>query len=306
MPDQAASVSLPQEFLIDGILPANEVHLLAGSSGSGKTTFLFQMLAQWQAGLPVLGHLSHPVPYAYLSVDRSSSSVKRTLQRLGLVDQITRMVCREDLPVGLTIATALASALEKHPDSKAFFIEGFQTLAGDRGNSYTPVASLLSATTALCAKEGITILGVCHSPKIKADEKFQHSRELVLGSVAWAAFSDTVITMDQAEDTGVVTVKVMPRNAAKEEFQFVFGENGVLTPHTNAGGGGRATLELHLYGLGAGEEVTRQEMLDIGRRCGVATRTVDRVIDAAVDEGILKRLHGVQGTYYRSDDAIIQ
>lgn len=293
------------EFLIDGILPSNEVHLLAGSSGSGKTTFLFQILAQWQDGIPVLGHTSHPVPYTYLSADRSSSSVKRTLQRLGLEDKITRMVCREDLPVGLTVATALQVSKDKYPDSKAFFIEGFQTLVGDRGNSYTPVASWLSAITAFCAKEGVTILGVCHSPKIKADEKFQHSREVVLGSVAWAAYSDTVIAMDQAEDTGVVTVKVLPRNAAKEEFQFIFGPNGVLTPFN--GGGGRASLEMHIYGLAAGEEITRQQMLEVGRMTGVGRATVDRVIEKAVEDEVLKRIVGTQGTYCRvSDDVYLQ
>lgn len=305
MSDQATSVSPPQEFLIDGILPANEVHLLAGSSGSGKTTFLFQILAQWQAGLPVLGHPSHPVPYAYLSADRSSSSVGRTLQRLGLQGQITRMVCREDLPAGLTVHTALEAGLTKYPDTKVFFIEGFQTLVGDRGNSYTPVAALLSSVTALCAKAGITILGVCHSPKIKTDEKFQHSREVVLGSVAWAAYSDTVITMDQDEESGVVTVKVLPRNAAKEEFRFVFGTNGVLTPFT--GGGGREGLEIHIYALPAGVEVTRQQLLEQGRIEGVGRATVDRTIDKAVNEGVLKRVFGTQGTYCRtSDDIIIQ
>jgi hypothetical protein len=292
------------EFLIDGILPANEVHLLAGSSGSGKTTFLFQTLAAWQEGHPVLGHASYPVPYAYLSADRSSSSVNRTLQRLGLEDRITRMVCREHLPAGLTMGTALQEALSKYPDSKAFFIEGFQTMAGDRGNSYTPVAALLSATTAFCAKEGLTIVGVCHSPKIKADEKFQHSREVVLGSVAWAAYSDTVIAMDQAEDTGIITVKVLPRNAAKEEFQFVFGPNGVLMPFA-ATKGGRAELEMHLYSLAVGTLVTRQEMLDLGVRAGVKTRTVDSVIDAAVSEGVLERVTGLQGTYRRTPDSVL-
>ena len=86
----------PLEFLIDGILPANEVHLLGVSSGSGKTTFTFQVfLAQWQKGEPLFGHQSNPVPYVYVSLDRSRSSVTRTLERLGLVEEITRIVCQE-------------------------------------------------------------------------------------------------------------------------------------------------------------------------------------------------------------------
>lgn len=288
------------EFLIDGILPANEIHLLAGSSGSGKTTFLFQVLAEWQQGKPVLGHRSYPVPYTYLSADRSSTSVKRTLQRLNLEDQITRMICREDLPANLTIPTALATSLNVYPDTKAIFIEGFQTLAGDSGNRYTPVANLLSATTAVCAKQGITILGVCHSPKIKTDEKFQHSREVVLGSVAWAAFSDTIITMDQAEDSGIVTVRVLPRNAAKEEYQYFFGERGVLTPFISEGG--REELELQIYALTPGSTVTRKELLVMGQKLGIKQRTVDTVIAESVQNEILiKHPDG----YLRGDDVFL-
>lgn len=294
-------MTTPNEFLIDGILPCNEIHLLAGSSGSGKTTWLFQMLAEWQEGLPVLGHTSYPVPYTYLSVDRSSTSVKRTLQRLGLQDKINRMVCREHLPIGLTVATAIEVALKSFPDSKVFFIEGFQTLAGDRGNSYTPVAALLSATTAYCAKEGLTIIGVCHSPKMKMDEKFQHSREVVLGSVAWAAFSDTVITMDQAEDTGIITVRVMPRNAAKEDFQFRFGLNGVLVPVIATGG--KADLELYIYSLASGSTISRQDILQTGHALNIASRTAERVITEALSDGVLEVAS--RGVYRRLPEVLL-
>lgn len=273
------------EFLIEGILPAREVHLLGGSSGSGKTTFLFQILADWQEGLPVLGHDSHPVPYAYISIDRSRTSVTRTLERIGLQDRITRVICREDLPVHVSLATVLERARELLPDSQVFFIEGFQTLVGDKGNSYTPVAALLQATTTYCANENITIVGVCHSPKLRLEEGFQHPREIILGSVAWAAFSDTVITLNLNEQTGIITVSVLPRNAASEQHEFVFSPpNGVLIPPAN---NPKALLIIVVVALPIGEDVTRQQVIEWARNLGASESTAERVIRELLDEGEL-------------------
>src|SRR5690242_1448332 len=70
--------------LIDRILPVHEVHILGGPSGAGKTRWLFQMLQEWKAGNSVLGYASNPVPYAYVSTDRSRESVKRTCEDLGI------------------------------------------------------------------------------------------------------------------------------------------------------------------------------------------------------------------------------
>lgn len=87
-------MSQSPEFLIDEIMPANEVHLICGASGSGKTTWTFQeFLAEWQAGRSVSGHASHPVPYVYIALDRTRASVTRTLERLELADSITHILC---------------------------------------------------------------------------------------------------------------------------------------------------------------------------------------------------------------------
>lgn len=285
------------EYLIEAILPSREVHLLGGSSGSGKTTFLFQTIAKWQAGEDVLGHKSYPVPYSYISVDRSLSSVERTLDRLGLKGVITRMVCREELSGGLNLASVLNAAQDKYPDSLCYFIEGFQTLVGDRGNSYAPVAAMLGATTATCAERGITILGVCHSPKLKIEEGFQHPRELLLGSVAWAAFSDTVITMDMNEKSGIITVNILPRNAPKEELQLKFGKNGVLEAPGDTDPP-RELLVKVILAQDVGTEITRAEVLEWAGGLDISTRTAERVISKLVDEGELATTV-LRGTYRR-------
>lgn len=270
------------EYLIAEILPSFEVHLLGGSSGSGKTTFLFQMLADWQDSKPVLGHESCPVPYAYVSIDRSRSSVVRTLTRLGLQDKITRIVSREDLPSTLSLGVVIQSARERYPDAQCFFVEGFQTLVGDKGNSYTDVAKLLQATTQFCAEQKVTIVGICHSPKLKIEEGFQHPREMLLGSVAWAAYSDTIIIMDLDEKTKIVNCHVLPRNAASEVHPFVFmPPNGHLAPPPNSPKQILVSLLMHQE---IDSEISRSEVLEMGESLGLSQRSTDRVIAQLVEE----------------------
>lgn len=283
-------------FLIEGILPAYEVHLLGGSSGSGKTTLVFQTLADWQDGLPVFGHESHPVPYSYLSLDRSRSSVDRTLDRLGLRERLTRILCQDQFKSATSLPSVIAAAQGIHKDSKFFVIEGFQTLVGDKGNNYSPVSNLLRAAANICSEKQITILGVAHSPKMKTDESFQHARELILGSVAWGAYSDTIITIQLDEATGNITVRVSPRNAAAETFHYVFGSNGVLTELNAAKP--KESIKLKLEAMSAGSIITRAEVVAWCEAYKVGTRTGDRALAECVKNKVLEPLE--PGFYERT------
>lgn len=274
------------EFLIEGILPANEVHLLGGSSGSGKTTLVFQTLAAWQDGESVFGHLSNPVPYSYISLDRSRSSVTRTLERLQLESTITRVLCQEEYEkCDNSIANVADIALKHHTDSKLLIIEGFQTLVGDASNKYAQVSSLLRRSALICSRRQVTILGIAHSPKMKADESFQHSRELILGSVAWGAYSDTVITVQLEEATGNITVKILPRNAASESFHYVFGHNGMLLPLESVKP--REAIRLKIEAVSTGSILLRAEVLQWANAYKVSERTADRVIADCLKNKVL-------------------
>lgn len=290
-------VSTSPEFLVEGILPANEIHLLGGSSGSGKTTLIFQTLADWQDGESVFGHESHPVPYAYLSLDRSRSSVTRTLERLGLEAAITRVICQEEFGGASTITQVIDAALKVYPDATFFVVEGFQTMVGDKGNSYAPVANLLRCSATLCAKRKITILGIAHSPKMKMDEGFQHSRELILGSVAWGAYSDTIITVQLEESSGNIKVKILPRNAASEDHNYVFGYNGILVPLATVKP--VAALKLRIEALSEGSVILRSEIIGWAKALKVSERTGDRALKDCVKNQVLVPLD--VGTYERSD-----
>src|SRR5438445_332753 len=71
----ARRVRTPQQYIIEGIMPAGQVHLLAGPSGGGKTTLVFQMMEAIAKGEEFLGHKCKAVPQAYISCDRNIESV---------------------------------------------------------------------------------------------------------------------------------------------------------------------------------------------------------------------------------------
>lgn len=290
------------EFLIEGILPAGEAHLIGGASGSGKTTWIFQnFLAQWIAGQPVFEHESHPVPYVYLSMDRSRSSVTRTLKRLGLLDVLTRIICLNEMPEDcLSLPAILKFALTKFPDAKLVIIEGFALIAGEKTNGYTAVGHLMRKTARICAKDGLTIIGVCHAPKMRTDEAFQHSRELLLGSVSWAAYSDTIIVLNMDEMTNVITVKVMPRNSAMESHNLQFGQNGVLQPVVTKQK--KSFIQSRIEALTDGSPVTRDAIRSWGKASSISLRTVDAAIAASIENKVLTVIG--EGIYERSSVSI--
>lgn len=304
----------PPEFLIEGILPANEVHLLGGSSGSGKTTFTFQVfLSQWQKGEAFFGHDSHPVPYVYVSLDRSRSSVTRTLERLGLVNEITRIVCQEEVPEEtLTVESVLKSAIRAYPDSRLVIVEGFQLLAGEKGNGYTSVGKVLKKAARLCSQHRLTLIGVCHSPKMKIDEGFQHPREMIMGSVSWGAYSDTIITLNLDEMTGIINVAIMPRNAASERHEMRFGQNGVLEPVVHKSK--RGFIVQRIEALTESRPITRDEIRGWGKASSISLRTVDAAISDCLENkvlevignGIYERTHVTPATVDQESDPTVE
>src|SRR5690348_3446380 len=71
--------------LIQDILPAKEVSILAGASGAGKTTLLMQTIAAIQRGGEVFGHAVHPdVKVGYIAADRTWAAYMRLAQQVGV------------------------------------------------------------------------------------------------------------------------------------------------------------------------------------------------------------------------------
>lgn len=281
--------------LIDGILPTKAIHLLGGSPGAGKTRFSFGLIDQWQREQPFLDHAVTPAPYCFVSLDRPRDSVEETLETMGLQDQITRLLCLDELPPDHKVDAVIDAACKKYPDTQMLFIEGFQLFAGDFINRYTPVANLLKKTSRYCATTGRTILGVCHASKTKKGAEFLKGRDRIGGTVAWSAFSETVIIVDADEETKIRTVDIYPRNAPEERHQMMMTAGGVLIACPKEKGEQAYT---HILAVPEGAQIQRQQLITLAESSHIGEKTVDRAIKRALDENQIEQIN--DGVYKRT------
>lgn len=297
--------SLPDfhQFLIDGILPANEVHLIGGASGTGKSRFLLQhVLAPFTQSLPVLGHDTRSTPYAYVSLDRSYPSLLRTLESLDLLGQIQNVVTMDMLTnEEINVPAIVKKTLQLYPQTRFLVIEGFQLIGGDDSKAgYNRIGKALRHATMLCNKHKITILGVCHSPKLKENEAFQNEREYILGSTGWASYSDTIIYLSRNKKAATISIHVMPRNEKSEVFEMRFVEGGKLMFVKDAENKAEA-ITGYLVSLSEGETVTRAEAITWAKvNVEAEDSTVDRALRRLMINSVLEKSTSIQGLYIRT------
>lgn len=244
-PNPARPTRAPaEEYLINPILPRRTVNLVIGASGAGKTTLMFQWLAAWQRSEPFLGFPSTPAPIAYIALDRTVRSIHRTMDRL--------LLPHDAFPVhsllGSRLPLALESCLKIAPNAHLFVIEAISRMVGGKGiNDYAAVADLMCSAQVWCEREGRTLLGSCHSSKVKEGQQYLNPRERVMGSGAWPAYTETNFFLEQTQppkgaeiNTSQRDLWILPRNAPEQKLSLVF-QNGRLSLAPSGAGAGSLT-----------------------------------------------------------------
>jgi AAA domain len=189
--------------IVDGIFPEQAIHLVAGSTGAGKSRWLLEWLADWQAGRPILdGYVSHPVPWLYVSGDRSEKEAKATIIDLGINPTTIPLFAAFGVmpPIG---ALGVLEEAEKR-DVGLIVWEGFgQYVESNAGSS--KVKSWLNMVTfylshTLGSKKArsrpLTIIGVMEQPKMKPRDKYQNARQRISGPAAWGHTASTIVMVE--------------------------------------------------------------------------------------------------------------
>lgn len=186
--------------LVDVILPARRVHLLAGVSDAGKTRFIIPAMLDFQQGKPFLGYPSHPAPWAYVAGDRTLEEAHDTIESMGIDPA--------DIPIipafgkddkALTNIMVAASKLDPIP--QLLVIEGFSDLVGGN-DTRRDVRAFLSRVASYCVDSasfpaGLTVIGIVESPKMKPDERYRNPRHRVSGVSSWGFHTSTVMLIEE-------------------------------------------------------------------------------------------------------------
>lgn len=218
-------------YLVEGLFPTGEVHVLTGESGVGKTSWMFDFIDDWQHERDVLGHKSHWQPYCILVNDRSKGGMYRTLERLGKhpdaydIRTVKLESKRGENPP--TIVDKVAAVINSDPNLRVIFIEGLQVEAAE-SNDYGAMSRLMSGLNALCQKHNITVIATTHTSKANATSGGVR-RTAIIGSAATPAMCETVLVFtDTPNSPGHVLLTVQNHNGPKEQFYYRFTDKGRL------------------------------------------------------------------------------
>lgn len=182
-------------YIVDGVFSAPGIHLVAGASGCGKTSWLLDTFVnEWERGNPVLGFNSHPEPWVYISGDRSEEGVWKRADALR--------ISRERIPLIPAYATKEGFLGEErlielalNRGAKTLVWEGFGRYVGDNARG-SKVDRWLEWMTAVSTRMGLCIIGVVEQPKMKPKDKYPIPRQRVSGPAAWGHHTDTIVLIE--------------------------------------------------------------------------------------------------------------
>ena len=282
------------KYLIDGLLPENQIHLIGGPSGSGKTTLMFQMQQSLTTGVQFLGRkVNRTVRWAYVSGDRTAESVGETQARCGVAFPVFSLVDENLIGEDLCgkIIPRLTHVYGYRPDF--VYVDGFTSLVPEgKFNDYKTVARWLGGIQRYCKMKKIVVMGACHTTKTKEGEKFLNPRQRIAGSVAWAGFSETVMIIEPPDDhreDHLRVLSLLPRNQASEHIRLRFNQGGILVMDESEERRDMAADFILSEMLVPGGSIEYQVLLSAAGAKGVSRTSLDRWLRGLVESGGLVR-----------------
>jgi hypothetical protein len=226
--------------IIPRVLPLEQVHLLSGASGVGKTALLTWMLRQFVQGDQVFGHATNKPSFVRIVVvDRAWADHAMWLDAVGLdlphvsfVDSGLKLGPRHQRVATLMgVIEQLRSdcgLVDGFPDGSLIVVDPIALFLGGKLNDYDTCGENMLALNQAIIKSGITMLGVVHAGKQKNDSKERYTRpqDRILGSTALTSHAGTVLHLAPPTETDSEFHELtwVPHHAPARTFQLVRGE----------------------------------------------------------------------------------
>lgn len=285
--------------LIDSILPAEEVSILAGASGAGKTTLIMQLLAALQANAPVWGHVGRPnLRLGYIAADRTWKSYQKTaaLASLDLASiQVRALV--DDPAINLKdFERSPIDELERLVGTMLpvdlIVVDPLVVFLGVDTNKYHLNAARLIRLNRMCQANKVTLLGTHHATKARSDYSFKRPQDRISGTSALLGFTSTQLFLASPEETGrsdncyewhVIShhapAKVLLLTREHGSFEFVGEESS-----------GPQSLTDRMLGLFFKEQapMSRQDVQTFLKPYA-SRATIDRLLAGSVESKVLMR-----------------
>lgn len=229
---------------IPRIILGGSVNLLAGASGVGKTALLAGLLTLLRDQQPIFGHTPNPVAaIGMLSLDRSWHQSSQLWFDLAGFPDIPRYCLQDDRAFNvdrLEFKRQRMKILQECLDALALpwgavlAIDPLSWFLGGNLNDYDACMVACTRIRRLCMERGLTIIGLSHAGKQKADPKHRYLRaqDRIVGSAAQFGYTDTQMYLAGPVETGEkwYTFLWNPHHAPEESFQLGRTPEGLFIP----------------------------------------------------------------------------
>lgn len=234
-------------WIVEGVLPPGQVHLIGGAPRAGKTAFECWMASHILRELPFLGHRTHrPPAWAAVILDRAPEDrlfwwnragieplphyclaedgtvdLERLgrLSRRGFFDLLVQILDNFSLPRGSVVTIDVANALVA--DSRSTYLSGF--------TSGLQLSKLAHA-------RGLTILALMHGSKQVGDTSSRYVRptDRIIAGTGFLGAVGTVAYLASAKESGCHATPAWqdfgwePHHHAAQDFRLERTGNGLF------------------------------------------------------------------------------
>lgn len=315
------STAIPPD-LIHKVLPGGQVHLFSGASGAGKTTLAFQMLAAAIHGTEFFGmHIRKPRGITgIIASDRRGSDHLQWMDSVGIANEVPIYSLIDDAShSGLKLTRGYLDArkdalgrfhlfertvkqlcararLEGLPWDSLIVCDPIALFLGGNLLDYDKVYCHMFDLNQFCVRYGVTLLGLTHASKQKADPKMRYARpqDRTLGTTAQTGCAGTTMHLSCPNeiDGDHHQFDMIPHHAPSSFVQLERAPDGLFV---DAGGAiptkrdktAHSLLEL----LKPGEVVSSQDICDRAEAVfGLKRTIVYKYIAWLFDMKLLKRV----------------
>ena len=292
---------------IPGIISFGSVNLLAGASGVGKTCLTATICTAMRDGAMLFGHpVNRPAAVGYVCADRGWTSAAYWLEKSGFRD--IRFYSLADDPTfspsrlrnKASLVGILGECLDKLnlPEGAFVVTDPLALFLGGNLNDYQSCAIALIEIRRLCTKKQMTLLGLAHASKQKADKREQYRRlqDRILGSSAQHGYGDTQMYLASPEETGekFFTFLWHPHTAPAEIFPLGRNDQGMFIPWEGAT---QAAEEGAILAAIPEDYHTCVSWEYLLATSGASKSTLHRRLTELITEGLIER--AVEGQYRR-------
>lgn len=210
--------------------------VVAGSSGTGKTTWIDQLLTTQSYEKPFHDHGTYGYSHLTLGVDRGEADHLETMERMHLNPELVPFKPLSSVVFDFDAAQAILEQIEATvPMPKIVVVEGADMLVS-KVSDIKEVSIFMHELQKISERYDIAFVLTTGSPKIKDGAGYSASRDNILGSSGWGRVASTVVHLQFTKNKRRRKLTVEPRNAAPEEFTCEFQDGQlVVVPDDEVG-----------------------------------------------------------------------